>query len=155
MNKIPKKQLTHWLSVIVIGIVLGLALQFVRAWTEPTQAPPGGNVGAPINTSANPQIKAGNFTSDGIISAGDQFCLRGVCISAWPSGNTTTTATTTATTTITPVQMYQCPDWSGYGNTCPSQNGCWGQVQSSPTCHGAWYDADAFCQGQNTPCSPI
>ena len=89
MNQKTRKQTIHWLKVAVIGIALGFALQFVRAWTEPTTTPPGGNVGAPINTSGNAQTKAGNFTSNGIISAGDQFCLRGVCISAWPSGTTT------------------------------------------------------------------
>lgn len=59
------KQLSHWLSVIVIGIALGLGLQFVRAWTEPTQAPPGGNVGAPINTSGNYQAKSGRLDIQG------------------------------------------------------------------------------------------
>ncbi|MFH0930069.1 MAG: hypothetical protein V1814_02345 [Candidatus Moraniibacteriota bacterium] len=48
-----------WSGVAMIGLILGLSLQFVRAWTEPTQAPPGGNVGAPINTSAITQIKNG------------------------------------------------------------------------------------------------
>lgn len=57
-----KKQITHWLKVAVIGIVLGFALQFVRAWTEPSVAPPGGNVGAPINTGASVQTKIGTAT---------------------------------------------------------------------------------------------
>ena len=61
MNQKTKKQITHWFSVIVIGIALGLALQFVRAWTEPTVAPPGGNVGAPINTGGLTQVKAGTL----------------------------------------------------------------------------------------------
>jgi len=55
------KQITHWLGVIIIGLAVGLAVQFVRAWTEPTKAPPGGNVGAPINTSGIQQGKAGSL----------------------------------------------------------------------------------------------
>jgi hypothetical protein len=51
----------HWLWVIAIGIVLGLFLQFARAWTEPTIPPPGGNVGAPLNTSALGQSKIGGL----------------------------------------------------------------------------------------------
>jgi hypothetical protein len=47
--------------VIVVGIALGLALQFVRAWTEPTTAPPNGNVGAPVNTSSIWQTKWGQL----------------------------------------------------------------------------------------------
>ncbi|KKU55600.1 MAG: hypothetical protein UX75_C0004G0037 [Candidatus Moranbacteria bacterium GW2011_GWE2_47_10] len=42
-----------------MGIVLGISLQFTRAWVEPTVAPPGGNIGAPINTGSLPQSKAG------------------------------------------------------------------------------------------------
>ena len=57
MNQKTRKQTIHWLKVAVIGIALGFALQFVRAWTEPTTTPPGGNVGAPINTGAQKQTK--------------------------------------------------------------------------------------------------
>ncbi|MDD5490038.1 MAG: hypothetical protein PHP25_05175, partial [Candidatus Moranbacteria bacterium] len=88
------KKFSHWLSVIVIGIVLGVSLQFVRAWTEPTAAPPGGNLGAPINTSGVAQTKAGNLNVNGGMLIGasttggnkgagsinaDQVCIRGVC----------------------------------------------------------------------------
>lgn len=59
MNQKSQKQIFHWLKVAVIGITLGFALQFVRAWTEPSAAPPGGNIGAPINTGSNTQTKAG------------------------------------------------------------------------------------------------
>ena len=48
-----------WSGVVMVGLVLGVSLQFVRAWTEPTEAPPGGNVGAPINTSPIGQFKQG------------------------------------------------------------------------------------------------
>ena len=55
------QNITYWLGVVAIGLVIGLSLQFVRAWTEPSVAPPGGNVGAPVNTSINPQTKAGGL----------------------------------------------------------------------------------------------
>jgi hypothetical protein len=101
MNQKQRKQITYWLSVIVIGIALGLALQFVRAWTEPTVDPPNGNVGAPINTSANPQTKAGDLNVNGGMLIGtsttggnkgtgtinaDQVCIKGECQPTWPSG---------------------------------------------------------------------
>jgi hypothetical protein len=69
--RIPSKTI-YWLSVGVLGAALGLSLQFVLAWTEPTQAPPNGNVSAPLNTAAVDQTK-GNSTS-GKINAKD-FCL--------------------------------------------------------------------------------
>jgi len=37
----------------------------VHAWTEPTAAPPNGNVGAPINTGATAQTKVGQLGSTG------------------------------------------------------------------------------------------
>jgi len=85
------KQTFYWLSVIVVGIALGLALQFARAWTEPGEAPPGGNLAAPLNTSGNTQVKMGplgvNSSGLGILplqlgldvggkTQADDFCLR-------------------------------------------------------------------------------
>jgi hypothetical protein len=138
-----QKQTTHWLKVAVIGIALGFALQFVRAWTEPTEAPPGGNVGAPINTGGNAQTKTGNFTSNGIISAGDQFCLRGVCISAWPSGGGGGGAA-----------QYTCPDYTGVGNICDTT--CTGQTSGSSTCYyisPLWGEPSCYVK-TTVDCSP-
>jgi hypothetical protein len=57
--KALSQKLTYWLGVVAIGLLVGLSLQFVRAWTEPPVAAPGGNVGAPINASATAQTKWG------------------------------------------------------------------------------------------------
>jgi len=57
-----------WSGVVMVGLILGVSLQFVRAWTEPTDAPPGGNIGAPINTSAIYQIKAGILGVVGLVA---------------------------------------------------------------------------------------
>jgi hypothetical protein len=59
MKKISKK-LGYWGGVIAISAVLGVSLQLAKAaWTEPTVAPPNGNIGAPINTGFNVQTKSG------------------------------------------------------------------------------------------------
>ena len=51
-----------WFSLsLILGLVLGGGLIFVKAWTEPTLAPPDGNLGAPINTSSNGQAKTGGL----------------------------------------------------------------------------------------------
>ncbi|EKE16459.1 MAG: hypothetical protein ACD_11C00013G0003 [uncultured bacterium] len=51
-----------WFSFsAILGIVIGGGLIAARAWTEPTVAPPGGNIGAPINTSVVGQSKSGNL----------------------------------------------------------------------------------------------
>ena len=66
-----------WSGVVMVGLILGISLQFVKAWTEPTEAPPNGNVGAPINTSVNPQTKGlGGVGSLGIAGVLDAFGLK-------------------------------------------------------------------------------
>ncbi len=64
-RKVLSAHIAYWLGIIIFGAILGVSLQFVKAWTEPTAAPPGGNVGAPINTSANAQTKSGNLNVSG------------------------------------------------------------------------------------------
>jgi hypothetical protein len=66
------KTLAYWASVATLGVVLGVSLQFVKAWTEPASAPPNGNIGAPINTGANTQRKTnGTLQVDNSIVAGN------------------------------------------------------------------------------------
>ncbi len=65
LKKLFSSRIAYWLGIIIFGAILGVSLQFVKAWTEPTAAPPGGNVGAPINTSANAQTKSGNLNVSG------------------------------------------------------------------------------------------
>jgi hypothetical protein len=87
MKQKKSKKMEYWFSVIAIGVALGFTLQFARAWIDPPQNPPAGNLGAPINTSTNDQTK-GNATS-GTIFAKD-FCLNSdptSCLSN--AGNTT------------------------------------------------------------------
>ena len=53
-----QNSLTYWFGVAFIGIVFGIGLQFVSAaWTEPTVAPPGGNIAGPINIGSIGQWK--------------------------------------------------------------------------------------------------
>src|SRR3989344_8726041 len=50
---------------IIAGIAVVVAITLIaNAFTEPSQVPPGGNVSAPLNTSATTQTKTGklNFT---------------------------------------------------------------------------------------------
>lgn len=56
-----------WSGVAMAGLILGISLQFVRAWTEPSMAPPNGNVGAPINTGSLEQLKQGALGIVGLL----------------------------------------------------------------------------------------
>ena len=60
------QKIAYWTSVSVVGVILGVSLQFARAWSEPAVAPPGGNVGAPISTGPQDQVKQGRFGTNGI-----------------------------------------------------------------------------------------
>ncbi|MFA5925971.1 MAG: hypothetical protein WC831_03465 [Parcubacteria group bacterium] len=130
-----KKNLIHWLSVIVIGIALGFAIQFVKAWTEPSATPPNGNLGAPINTSINDQVK-GNATQ-GKISAKD-FCLNSdptKCLSTVGGGFGGTPSGTIDGRISTLI-------WSG-GATAGLSNSCTDEPPGfcrglTPMCEGGW-----------------
>ncbi len=54
-------RITYWLGVTAIGLMVGLSLQVVRAWTSPVQDPPSGVVDAPLTTSFVNQIKQGSL----------------------------------------------------------------------------------------------
>ena len=71
MHKKLSQNITYWLGVVAIGLVVGVSLQFVRAWTEPSVAPPGGNVGAPINTGGITQTRSGQLTVNNNLIAND------------------------------------------------------------------------------------
>lgn len=89
------KEIGYWTGVISVGITIGLVLQFASAWTEPGENPPGGNVWAPINTSASNQVKlgaiiAGAFATDTSVTS-PEYCIQGFgpgkgCITEWPGG---------------------------------------------------------------------
>ncbi|MFH0859267.1 MAG: hypothetical protein ABH876_01690, partial [Patescibacteria group bacterium] len=60
MNKNNLTQISSLLlGVCIMSLMIGYA---VLAWTEPSLAPPGGNVPAPINIGSTSQTKSGNLT---------------------------------------------------------------------------------------------
>jgi hypothetical protein len=142
MEQKKQKKLIFWLGIIVIGVVLGFALQFVRAWTEPSQAPPGGNLGAPINTGASIQTKTGTATQKADICVdpngnGDQKCL-GDLVSFPACTLAGGVPTTVGVTTICKFSGGSCPSgWNQYSKysettakTCTGAGNCGTSVTS-------------------------
>jgi len=76
-------KLAHIFSILILGTILGLSLQLVHAWTEPSVAPPGGNVGAPINTGGATQFKNGNFGVNGGVNGGVGICSKAGCLTGY------------------------------------------------------------------------
>ncbi|MFA5925978.1 MAG: hypothetical protein WC831_03500 [Parcubacteria group bacterium] len=74
-------RLSFWLGVMVLGILVGVSIQFGRAWVEPSSMnPPEGNIAAPINTGAGKQLKTGTASNPADICVdkfgnGDEKCL--------------------------------------------------------------------------------
>ncbi|MEZ4103732.1 MAG: hypothetical protein R3B60_00380 [Candidatus Paceibacterota bacterium] len=58
------------IKIVALAMILAVGISYTyAAWTSPTVAPPGGNVSAPINTSAISQYKDGPFGVGGFFTA--------------------------------------------------------------------------------------
>lgn len=73
-------KLTFWLGVLVLGTIVGVSIQFTRAWVEPSLNAPDGNIAAPINTGASEQTKVGTTAKKADICVdpygkGEKKCL--------------------------------------------------------------------------------
>jgi len=73
-------RLAFWLGVLVLGTIVGVSVQFTRAWVEPSASAPDGNIAAPINTGATKQVKKGTSSNKADIcvdpkGTGDEICL--------------------------------------------------------------------------------
>jgi len=155
------KNLVYWLKVIVIGVALGLTLQFVRAFTPPSGEAPNGNVGAPLNTGSQEQTKSGTLTAGGLTSKYDiwadhnigaagnigasatmyasDFCMNpgGTCLSQLSGGGGSYTPPTGGETVPTPTYA-SCDCESRYSS------GCWNS--GDPTApHGFSYTDLSNC----------
>lgn len=69
LNKSMKQKIKTFLQEIgimslalTVAFISYMGIVFVKGWTDPTVAPPGGNLGAPLNTSNVGQEKAGGLT---------------------------------------------------------------------------------------------
>lgn len=69
-----KKELLQSIKIIVLGLILGLGVSFVSAWTGPTTGAPGGNVNPPLNVGESAQTKGGSLIiSNSVVSNEDNL----------------------------------------------------------------------------------
>lgn len=74
------KILKDSIKVIILSFVVSLSVYFVFAqgsWSEPSCAPPGCNVSAPINVGAETQTKIGDLNLSGNLSLEKAFSYQG------------------------------------------------------------------------------
>jgi hypothetical protein len=150
----PKQSLAEksvsWLKVISLGLILGLGIQFAKAWTSPTLPPPGGNVSGPLTNGIAAQYKTGmlgiNSTTTPVnaleVGGGGNAYIGG---SLFTAGSISTTAgTVTGVLTSGKVQIV---DVVMENTVCTSSGlvakdaagillSCQGQGQGSPLLHG-------------------
>lgn len=73
------KKIIHnvkWLVLsLTLGLFLGGGLIVVNAWTNPTVAPPGGNIAAPVNVSGVTQSKSGRLNMVGSVLSSPSTAL--------------------------------------------------------------------------------
>lgn len=87
-QKIFSKVVFYLPQILALLFIVGFA---VYAWTEPTSAPPGGNVATPLNVGPTGQSKAGGLilntggAVDALIIDRGNVCIGGVCRPDWPS----------------------------------------------------------------------
>ncbi len=149
------------IGFFTIALTLALVANFAYGqWVNPTQAPTGGNVEVPINTSGASQIKTGNlgigsvFVDDTAYS--NRYCnLDGsacATVAEMLAGGGGVSAPTGPTT-----QLYSCPNVSNTAMTifgCPSS--CNGQVSTRSTCGAASRNSsNNRCEQVPVNCAPI
>jgi len=67
------KNIIQSFKIVTLGLILAFGISYAFAWTAPTQAPPGGNVSAPVNVGVAPQIKSGALQVNGFLNSGDSM----------------------------------------------------------------------------------
>lgn len=63
---------TYWLSVAIVGTVIGITIQFANAWVAPGNNPPAADVNAPVLTNGNQNVTVNNLTVSGSITLGGE-----------------------------------------------------------------------------------
>lgn len=130
LKKISKKS-AYLLNIAIVGMVVGLSIQFVRAWAPPTTSAPGNDVNAPVLTNGNQDVNAKNVTVSELIVTGG-IKLGGVRKNAWPqtyepgSKSDFTVGTSTAWTVPYGVNRVHIEAWGGGGG------GAAGRFDSAP-----------------------
>lgn len=59
----PRNNITFWLSVVSLGVILGIGFQFANAWVAPTATAPNGNIGLRQYVSDCNQFAANGWAS--------------------------------------------------------------------------------------------
>src|SRR3990167_10081099 len=92
------RNITYWLRVVSLGLIVGLSIQFVQAWNAAPGTPQGGNVAGPLTTGNVDQVKNAGLGLTGNLVVGSaatpqSICFNGDCRSVWPTGGSGGTIT--------------------------------------------------------------
>ena len=113
-----------------IAFLTVMGVTIARGWVNPTVAPPGENVAAPINIGDATQVKSGALGVNGVLKGftdviGEQrLCIGNDCRSSWPDGGE---ACVSAVVDALPNKGKACSEISllmDGKNICADNNGC-------------------------------
>jgi hypothetical protein len=68
------------IKVVTLGLLITLGVNYLHAWTGPTEAPPSGNVPAPVNVGAALQTKTGGLWTSFLGSSGGLYVAQNLGI---------------------------------------------------------------------------
>lgn len=90
LKKISKRS-AYLLSIAIVGTLVGISVQFVRAWAPPTGTPPNANVSAPVLTDGNQNVKMNVASIDSLMvknlivdERGGRITFGGITKTTWP-----------------------------------------------------------------------
>ena len=151
-------------GLVTVALTLALAANFAYGqWVNPTAAPTGGNVAAPINTSGVYQEKYGNIGLGQLIAADKvrsfQYCdLTGlVCLSEADIQSLKNLIAGGGGSAPDLTGQYSCPARTtaqrrDNGEYTDCENECFGQTQSGSTC--TYSASRQYPDSSNTFCLP-
>ncbi|MDD5589777.1 MAG: hypothetical protein PHQ47_01210 [Candidatus Portnoybacteria bacterium] len=117
MSNPSLQRLPYQLAAILIGLSIGLALQFAEAWTNPASSPPAANsVGAPVTASAGSQLKAGALGVSGLLRAYGTMQVAILKLEGLNNCDLGTSAT--GTLICIPSFSWYTSDWSSCSPSC-------------------------------------
>ena len=92
-------KLVLFISGAVIALIIIAPLVALAAWSEPSQAPTGGNPDPPINTGSSNQVKNGGLSVTGFAVFGNTSLNGNTYLKTASPAPSTATSTSAPTTT--------------------------------------------------------
>lgn len=149
---------TKQITILIVALTIAFSANFAYGqWSNPTSAPPGQNVAAPITESAKYQIKTGDLGVRNMFVASTTYSNR-YCDTDGNNCFTPSSITETSSSgqvTLGGAKLYLCPNiQNGSTGHTGCHTSCNGQVSSTDTCRNG-NQSGGRCYYSNAICTPL